>query len=181
MTRRAHHLLRDLLIIVFSIFLAIFFAKTGTLEGVLTVTHGWRFVGSFLAGIFFVSIFTAAPASVILVEIAQKNSIFEVALFAAFGAVVGDLLIFRFIKDGLSEDITYLLKKNHNSRLKKIFHLKLFRWLIPFLGALVVASPLPDELGLAMMGFSKMRMSFFLPLSFILNFLGILVIMLIAS
>ena len=63
----------------------------------------------------------------------------------------------------------------------KILHLKFFKWLIPFMGALVVASPLPDEIGLAMMGFSKIRTSLFIPISFLLNFLGILVIGFIAK
>src|SRR3989304_3240061 len=55
------------------------------------------------------------------------------------------------------------------------FRLRFFRWLIAFLGALVIASPLPDELGLMMMGFSKMRTLFFIPISFLLNSLGILI------
>lgn len=62
-----------------------------------------------------------------------------------------------------------------------IFRLRIFRWSIAFLGALVIASPLPDELGLMMLGFSKIKTSFFVPISFLLNFLGILVIGLIAK
>ncbi|OGG78335.1 hypothetical protein A3A36_01445 [Candidatus Kaiserbacteria bacterium RIFCSPLOWO2_01_FULL_52_12b] len=57
-----------------------------------------------------------------------------------------------------------------------IFRPRLFKWLIPFVGALIIASPLPDEAGLAMMGLSKMKTSVFIPISFALNFLGILAI-----
>ncbi len=130
---------------------------------------------------FFVSVFTVAPATVVLAEIAQSNSIFLVAFFGGIGALVGDLVIFRFIKDRLADDFLYLIKKSKFGRWVSIFHLRLFRWLVPLVGALIVASPLPDELGLTMMGLSKMRTSLFIPLSFLLNSLGILVIGLIAQ
>src|SRR3989344_6815522 len=134
-----------------------------------------------VAIIFFVSIFTAAPAGVVLFEIAAANSIWEVALFGGIGALIGDLLIFRFIKDSLSRDVRWLIHKTRQERLVSIFHLKMFRWIVPFIGALIVASPLPDEIGLAMMGLSKMKTSVFIPISFTLNFLGILVIGLFAK
>ena len=173
--------MRDLGIIILSIVIAVILVKTGALKSLLTSTQELKFVGSFLAGIFFVSVFTAAPATVVLAEIAQSNSVFWVALFGGLGALVGDLVIFRFVKDRLSADFLYLIKKSKSERLISIFRLKLFRWLIPFVGALIVASPLPDELGLTMMGLSKMKNSLFIPLSFLLNFLGIVAIGLIAK
>jgi len=180
-TNSKNNVVRDLGIMVFSIIIAIILAKTGALASILTSTQEWRLLGSLVAGIFFVSIFTAAPAGVVLFEIAAVNSIWEVALFGGIGALIGDLIIFRFIKDGLSEDIHWLIRKTKQERLTSIFRLKLFRWLIPFIGALIVASPLPDEIGLAMMGLSKMKMSVFIPISFALNFFGILIIGLFAN
>ena len=47
-------------------------------------------------------------------------------------------------------------------------------------GGLILASPLPDELGVAVLGFSKMRLKYFALLSFVFNFLGIAVIGLVA-
>lgn len=172
---------RDIAIIVVSIIGAVLIATTESLREFLTSAAEIKFLGSFLAGMFFISIFTAAPASVVLVEIALSNSLFEVAFFGGLGAMVGDLIIFRFIKDDLAEDIRWLIGKNRERRIASIFKLHHSRWLIHFLGALVVASPLPDELGLAMMGLSKMRMALFIPLSFVLNFFGILFIALIAK
>lgn len=175
------NIMRDLSIIILSIIIAIILVKTGILKNLLTASQELKFINSFLAGIFFVSIFTAAPATVILAEIAQTNSLLLVALGGGIGALIGDLVIFRFIKNQLSVDFSHLIKKSGSERLISIFKLKLFRWLIPFLGAVVVASPLPDELGLAMMGLSKIKTSLFIPVSFLLNFLGILVIGLIAK
>jgi len=173
--------MRDLAIIIFSVIIAIIFVKTGIIKSILTSTQEMKIFGSFIAGIFFVSIFTAIPATVVFGEIAQTNSIFLVAIIGGLGALIGDLIIFRFIKDRLSEDLINLLKKTGLKRLVNIFRLRFFRWIIPFIGAIVVASPLPDELGLAMMGLSKMKNSFFIPLSFLLNASGILIICLIAK
>lgn len=176
-----NNIMRDLGVVALSIIMAIVLAKTGALEGILTSTKEWTVLGSLIAGIFFVSIFTAAPAGVVLFEMAATNSIWVVALFGGIGALIGDLLIFRFIKDSISEDIHWLMRKTKQERLLAIFRPKLFKWIIPFIGALIIASPLPDEAGLAMMGLTKMKTAVFIPISFSLNFLGILIIGLFAK
>lgn len=178
--KHSHNVMKDLAIIIFSFIAAIVFVKTGTLKNILDSAQEMKLLGSFISGIFFVSVFTAIPATVIIAELAKTNSIFLVVLFGGFGALFGDLIIFRFIKDSLSEDFFYLIKKSGSERFFSIFKIRLFRWIVPFIGALVVASPLPDELGLAMMGLSKMKTSLFIPIAFILNSLGILAICLLA-
>ena len=171
-----NNIIRDLGIVILSILVAVILAKTGVLNEILTATQELKFLGSFLAGMFFVSIFTAAPAMVVLVGIIQSNSILEVAIFGGLGGLVGDLLIFRFVKDSIARDIQWLINKTKQERLASIFKLKLFRWLIPCIGALIVASPLPDEIGLTMMGLSKMKTHLFIPVSFLLNFIGIFIL-----
>ena len=130
---------------------------------------------------FFVSVFTAAPATVALGEIAQSNSVVVVAILGGLGALIGDLVIFRFMKDKVSQDFSYLINISKTERFLSIFKLSLFRWIIPFIGALIIASPLPDEIGVAMLGLSKINNSLFILLSFVLNSAGILIIGLIAK
>lgn len=172
--------MRDLAIIAISIVIAIIFVRNGVLEDLLAYGQSSKILGSFLGGMFLVSIFTAAPATVALVEIAQNFSVFWMAFFGMFGALIGDYLIFRFIKDSVSEDILYLIEKSGRKRWLHIFHLRIFGWLIPLLGAFIVASPLPDEVGIAMMGISKLKTSLFIPLILTIDFLGILALGLIA-
>ena len=181
MNNQGNNLIRDLAIVILSIFVAIILAKTGALESLITSTQEMRFIGSFIAGILFVSVFTAAPATVALGEIAQSNSVLALAIIGGLGALIGDLIIFRFVRDRVSQDFSYLIKISKTERLVSIFRLKLFKWIIPFIGALIVASPLPDEVGLAMLGLSRMKTSVFIPLSFLLNSIGILIIGLIAK
>lgn len=177
----SNSLVRDGAIVVLSIFVAIILAKTGSIESLITSTQEMRFIGSFIAGILFVSVFTAAPATVALGEIAQSNSVITVAILGGLGALVGDLIIFRFVKDKLSEDLLNLIKTPKSKRLILISKMKGAKWAALLIGALIIASPLPDEIGVAMLGLSKMKNSFFIPLSFVLNSAGILVIGLISK
>ena len=181
MNNYQNNLIRDLTLVVFSILIAIILAKTGVLQDFITSTKEMRVIGSFIAGILFVSVFTAAPATVALGEIAQSNSVITVAILGGLGALIGDLIIFRFVKDRVSEHFNYLIKISRSERFFSIFKLKLFRWVIPFVGALIIASPLPDEIGVTMLGLSKMKNSYFVLLSFVLNSAGILIIGLIAK
>jgi hypothetical protein len=181
MEKQEINLIRSIVLIVLSIIVAVVLVQTGILKEWLIQLQEWKIIGIIVAGIFFVSIFTAVPAGVALFEMVAVSTIWEVAFWGAVGCLIGDLLIFRFIKNSLVNDVKYLLGERKRERLHSIFNLRIFQWLIPFISALVIASPLPDEIGLIMMGASKMKMKFFIPISFILNFLGILLIAFLAK
>ncbi len=175
-------ILKDMFIIGISICLAVFLANTNLLVNFLTSTKELQFLGSLVAGIFFTSIFTTAPAIATLGEIAQNNSILTTALFGAIGAVLGDLLIFRFIRDRLSDHLAELVKhQGFTKRTKALFRLKMFRWFTFLLGGLILASPFPDEIAISMFGFLHVKTSWFVPISFIFNFAGIVLIGLVAN
>lgn len=176
------YLVQDFMIIIMSIFLAVILVKTHVLTSLLASTADYKFLGSFLAGLFFTSIFTTAPSVVALGEISQIQSVFYVAFFGALGAMVGDLIIFRFIRDKLSEHLMVLMKHEiEGAKVKFRHHLQFFRWFTFFVGGVIIASPLPDELGVGLLGLSKMKTSWFAPLSFVFNFIGILMIGVVAN
>ena len=52
-----HNVMRDLAIIALSTVVAVIFVKTGILKSMLTSTQDMKILGSFVSGIFFVSIF----------------------------------------------------------------------------------------------------------------------------
>ena len=175
-------LLQDAGIVVLSIFIAVILVKTKVLTEILISAQELKLLGSFIAGMFFTSVFTTAPAIVTLGEIARANSIVLTALFGAMGAVVGDIIIFRFIRDRFSEHLLELVKhQGAGKRVKVLLKLKYFRWLTFLMGGLIIASPFPDELGISLLGFLKMRTWRFIPLSFAFNFIGILLIGLVAK
>ena len=182
MNNHENNLIRDLMLVVFSIFIAIILAKTGVLQGLITSTQEMRFIGSFVAGIFFTSVFTTAPAIIALGEIAHANSVISTALLGSMGALAGGLVIYKFVRDRLSEHLMELVKhRGGGKRIKMLFKLKYFRWLTFLIGGFIIASPLPDELGVSLLGFSKMRIRFFVALSLVFNFIGILLIGIVAK
>lgn len=134
-------------------------------------------MGAFIAGVLFVSTFTVATSALVLLTLAETLSPIEIGLIAGLGAVVGDMLIFNLIKDNLAneiEDIYNHVDRDHH--LKKLFHSKYFSWSLPVLGAVIIASPLPDEMGISLINLSKMNTLKFIFISYILNSIGIFLI-----
>lgn len=176
-------LMQDIAIIALSVVVAIMLVRTGTLTNLIVTSHvGYEFLESFIAGIFFTSVFTTVPAIVALGKIAQIHGVLETAFWGSIGSVVGDLLIFSFVKDRLSEHIMTLLShQGMGRRMRALFRLRMFRRLSFLVGGIIIASPLPDEIGIALMGFSKMRTLYFIPLTFVFNFIGLLFIGYIAT
>ena len=174
-------LIRDVAIISLSIAVAIILVKTGAILKVLASSQSLKLFGSFVAGAFFTSVFTAAPATVTLGEIALVNSVFWTAFFGAIGALIGDLIIFRFTRDIFSEHIIDFMRHRDKGRIFRALHkLKFLKWLTLFVAGIIIASPLPDELGIALLGFSKMRLYLFIPFSFTFNFIGISIVGIVA-
>ena len=176
-----NHILIDVAVIVLSVLVAVLLVRTEVLANLLASAGDMEVFGAFIAGIFFTSIFTTAPAIAALGEISIIHGIFYTALFGAVGSVLGDLIIFRFVRDRFSEHVSEIMM--HQSvwrRFHLLFKRRFFRWFTFFVGGFILASPLPDELGIAVLGFSKMRVKYFALLSFAFNFLGILAIGLVA-
>jgi len=162
--------------LIISLFVFAYFVKSDFMQYFIKSIGNLGYIGSFLSGMFFVSIFTVAPASVILFDTAKTLNPYLVALFAGIGAVAGDYIILRILKDRVFEELLPLFKKTTNSFLKNIFSSPFFAWLIPLIGAIIIASPLPDELGISLMGISKIKNWQFILITFLLNSIGILVI-----
>ena len=175
-------LLLDVAILAGSMVAALYIVETGVVHTLLShFGSDTKYVAGFIAGVFFTSVFTAVPAGVVFAELAVENSLLWVALIGGTGAVVGDWLIFLFVRDRVTEDIRYLLGRSNWIRLKHVFHTSLGHRILTLFGALLIASPLPDSIGLMILGLSKMRTPKFLLLSFFLHTLGIWSILYFAS
>ncbi len=127
-------------------------------------------------GVFFTSMLTTTPAVVAFAELGTYLPPWHLARIGGVGAVVGDLVVFRFVNSPLAQ---YIIRSASNPRMRRVGSI-LSRgplwWVVPTLGALVIASPIPDELGLIMMGLSNMRLLTFIPLAYVMNALGIFLI-----
>jgi hypothetical protein len=169
------HFIKDVIIIIVSVIVAVLIIHLGFVDWMLGVFAS-PYAASFIAGIFFTSLLTISPASVVLAELGTRAAPLEVAFFGALGAMVGDILLFYFVKDKISADVGVLIKKGLRHYHLDQLHSRYARWVLPTLGAFVIASPLPDELGIMLLGASKMKTRYIIPVSFVMNLIGILLV-----
>lgn len=134
------------------------------------------YLGIFVSGIFYSYSFTSASATASLLFLSNKQNIFLAGLLGGLGALISDLIIFNFIKFSFKDEIIKLSKeKIFNFKKKKsIFQ----RYFLIILGGLIIASPLPDEIGVSLMALSKkVSTRLFILLSYFLNSIGIMIIL----
>lgn len=138
--------------------------------------------GTFVAGLMFAYGFTAAPATAIFLILAQSQNIYIASLIGGLGALVGDLFIFSFIRLSFQDEI----KKMSREKIVKFFNGRLpgriKEYFLPVVAGFVIASPLPDEIGVTMLAASKIiSTKIFSIISYILNTAGIFLLLLIGN
>lgn len=170
----------DTVFVLISVAVAIYLEESGVIANFISLFGNFKILAAVIGGMFFTSVFTTASAIVLLGELSLGLPLFWLTLFAGIGSVLGDYMIFRFVKDKIIEDFKHIISYEKRKRIKQVFRRKLFRYFVPFIGGIILASPLPDELGITILSISKMKEKYFLPMSFTFNSLGILVIALIA-
>lgn len=168
---------KNLSFLIIGVIIALFLSKSQLLHAFLLNIGNLGYLGAFFAGALFVSTFTVATGAVILLILSENLSPIEIGIIAGLGAVLGDFTIFRFIKNSLIGELESIY--NHvdgNHHFTKVLHSKYFSWTLPVIGAIIIASPFPDEIGVSLMGISKMKTYKFLILSFLLNSIGIFLV-----
>ena len=181
MRKARRHVLIDILLVAVSFVVAIYIVESGVVHIVFDSIQSLDIVGIFIAGIFFTSIFTTIPAIALIAELAQHTTIFTIAFWGGLGAALGDYLIFWFVRDRGSEDVNYILRLTRARKTLQLLKTERFRWLSIIVGSIIIVSPLPDEIGLAMIGLSRISTAVFLPLTFVLNAGGIALIAVVAQ
>jgi uncharacterized membrane protein YdjX (TVP38/TMEM64 family) len=158
-----------------------FIADADFVKQFISKLGDWGYFGAFIVGIFFVSIFTVAPSIIVVYYLSQTLNPWEVAVFAGLGAVLGDVLIFNFLRDGFFNEIRPLFSFFKKPLFARIYNSPYFAWLLPIIGAIVIASPFPDEIGISLMGLSKIKRWQFIIISFVLNAFGLFIIAILAK
>jgi len=167
---------KNLTFLSISFLVAFFFFENETIHSFLLHLGALEYLGAFLAGIMFTSTFTVALSMVILLILAENLNPIHIGIIAGVGAVLGDLLIFRFVRDNLYNEIKDVYNNFGGNHLRRVLHTKYFSWTLPVIGAALIASPLPDEIGISLMGIAKMKTYQFVILSFLLNSVGIFLV-----
>ena len=143
------------------------------------------YLGVFIAGILFSFGFTA-PISAGFFLVLQPRNLFLAAIIAGIGAMLGDLFIFKFIRLSFKDEFNKLKKEKislkTNKIVKKIIDKKLRVYLMYILAGALMASPLPDEMGVILIaGLTKIDQRTLAILGFLLNTLGIMTLFIIGK
>lgn len=146
-------------------------------------SHGY--ISIFLAGFLFAYGFTAPFAVGFFISLAPQVNVFIAAALAGAGALSADLIIFQFIRTSFQNEFDRLKLTRVFQKIRALFenHFsnKLKKYLLWSIAGFLIASPLPDEFGVSLVsGFTNLDKKIFIAISYLLNTLGILVILLLA-
>lgn len=136
------------------------------------------YLGMLLTGVLFVSFFTAAPAVALLLAFADTYNPLVVAAVAGCGAMLGDYIIFRFAEDKIAHELKPIAKRLKLISFINLLHRKKFKPVTATVGAIIIASPFPDEAGVALLGLSRINTFQLLTVMLVLNSAGILALVL---
>lgn len=138
---------------------------------VVPILGSFGIISALVGGMLYSSTFTVATGALIIFSLSKIVSPFEMVFFGMVGAVICDLIIFKLTKNTLSLEVEGMFEKvgNKHRFWKKLIHTKYFGWGLPLFGAILIASPLPDELAVSIIGISKMKTGQFILLSSLSN------------
>ncbi len=128
--------------------------------------------GIIVAGALYTYGFTASLGAVLLIAITPDHSPFLMAFLGALGATAADITIFKFLKGNLRSEVLRIAKFRP---IRLVLNSKLMRArpIRALVGFLVIASPLPDEIGVAFISMTRMQISQFRLVCFAANFVGV--------
>lgn len=167
--------IRDAIVVGISLGVAIVAAQQRVFSELVASMDVPIWLAIVVAGVMYSSIFTVAPATVAFTQLATFAPVTEVVVLAGLGAMLGDAVVFRFFQGAIAAWVA-----QHRSA--RFFNWpKRLQWWAIIAGAIIIASPLPDEIGIALMGLTPLQQRWFFPLSFGLNSAGILIIVLVGK
>lgn len=176
MDPKLRSLLIKALFFSFSVSIAWYLIKGGYFENWVNIILPHRFLAEILAGALYASFVTSPIAVAMLFVLAKTENPIILSLLAGVGAAALDFLIVRIFQNNLNGDLNLLTRQFKLNLVKKFLKLLKLDFIIPLTGALIIASPLPDELGLYLMGTSELKNHQIIVVTYILNTTGILLI-----
>lgn len=153
---------------------------TALVTASLTYVEELGIIGMIIAGAMFTSFFTTAPAIVLLITMGDMYNPLVLAFYAAIGSVIGDWIILKVFEERVGYELLPLAKKFHLKTFLRTLRRKKNRDRTTILGMVAIASPLPDELGIGLLGIAHLPTVSLLIITFLLNAAGILVLILAA-
>ncbi len=137
-------------LIIFAYFIFTRPFTSGLINFFASINH----LGVFISGVLIPFGFSAPFGIGLLTKIPYSNILLG-ALIAGTGAMLADLIIFKTIKFSFMDEFKKLEKtpaiKKIENITKKNKHVKVVHYLLYIFAGIMIASPLPDEIGVSML------------------------------
>ena len=146
------------------------------IKGIIVASADYGYIGALFAGLFFSYGITTPIAIAVFVLLGATLNPILLGLIGGLGAMFSDWTMFTLLRKTLVREVKGM---TNNPRIKAFKKTGLFRLLskgTPLAAGIIIASPLPDELAVALFGFSKIKTKYFLLLSYVCNTIGLIVI-----
>ena len=140
------------------------------------------YFGTFLAGLLYPYALTSAAGTGILLILAKEQNILFAGVIAGIGALISDIILFLFVTHSFSDEVQKLSQETVIRTVNRWIPDSIRVYLLATFAGLLIASPLPTEIGILLMTSIK-NISFkkFIIIIYILHASAIFIILLIGS
>jgi hypothetical protein len=140
------------------------------------------YFGTFLAGLLYPFALTSAAGTGILLILAKEQNLLLAGVIAGIGALISDIILFLFVTHSFSDEVQKLSKEIFFQTINRWIPDSIRVYLLATFAGLLIASPLPTEIGILLMTSIK-SISFkkFISLICILHSSAIFIILLIGN
>lgn len=165
---------------VVAIVLAYFFFQIPAVSEAVSSFDSFIYLPIFFGGLLYSAGFTTPLATGFFLNYSVHN-IFISSLIGGLGALVADLGIFSFVRLSFMNEFKKLEKTSfikHILSYTKSINSGVRQFFVYIIACLIIASPLPDELAVAMLaGFTKVHPYGFALISYVGNIVGIYILL----
>ena len=165
-----------------TIILAYFFYEEINYGSFKEAIINFGYAGPFISGMLYSFSFGAAFSAALFLTFAKTQNILIAGVIGGAGALLSDLIIFKFIRHSFTDEIKSISNERIGWYIGNKLPVFIKKSVVPVIGWFIVGSPLPDEIGISMLASSKIISTrIFVVLSFLLNMAGIFIILLIGA
>ena len=140
------------------------------------------YFGTFLAGLLYPYALTSAAGTGILLILAKEQNFLLAEVIAGIGALISDIILFLFVKRTFNDEVQKLSKETVVRTVNRWIPASVRAYLLVTFAGLLIASPLPTEIGIMLMTTIKnISVKKFAIIVYILHASAIFIILLIGS
>ncbi|MBS3088887.1 hypothetical protein J4402_03865 [Candidatus Pacearchaeota archaeon] len=173
------------LMLVLISLLSYFIFKDPLVAAEISKLQSFSYFGVFISGMFFAFGFSA-PLAIGFLIVSNPQNLLLAAFAGGAGALISDMLIFKFIKVSFMDEFEKLEKtkivRESVFMIKTHFRKRVVHYILYAFAGILIATPLPDQIGIILLaGLTSVKPKFLAVMSFVIHTSAIYLILLASS